>query len=73
MGQLVFDEKLSRQLESNYSRRDFQRRRHLVHEALAARPGERVLDIGCGPGFYVAELLERLRHFRWTTPRSTPR
>jgi len=59
MGRLVFDEKLSRQLESNYFRRDFQRRRHLVQEALAAQPGDRVLDVGCGPGFYVAELLDR--------------
>ena len=60
MSQLVFDEKLSRQLESNYSRRDFQRRRRLVHEALGAQPGQRVLDIGCGPGFYVSELVDRV-------------
>jgi ubiquinone/menaquinone biosynthesis C-methylase UbiE len=60
MSQLVFNEKLSRQLEANYSRRDFRRRRQLVHEALGAQPGERVLDVGCGPGFYVAELLERV-------------
>jgi arsenite methyltransferase len=25
-----------------------------------AAPGERVLDVGCGPGFYVAELLEQV-------------
>ncbi len=60
MSQLVFDEQLSRQLESNYSRRDFLRRRRLVHEALGAQPGERVLDIGCGPGFYVSELVDRV-------------
>lgn len=41
-----------------YSKRDFQRRRQLVHQALGARPGERILDIGCGPGFYVAELAD---------------
>ena len=23
-------------------------------------PGQRVLDVGCGPGFYVAELLEEV-------------
>jgi arsenite methyltransferase len=23
-----------------------------------ALPGERIIDIGCGPGFYVAELLD---------------
>jgi arsenite methyltransferase len=60
MSRLVFDEKLARQLESNYSRRDFQRRRRLVHEALGAQPGQRVLDIGCGPGFYVSEIADRV-------------
>src|SRR5690348_6881251 len=58
MSQLVFDEKLSRQLEANYSRRDFQRRRRLVEDALSARSGERILDVGCGPGFYVSALLD---------------
>ena len=60
MSQLVFDEKLSRQLEANYSRRDFQRRRELVENALRAQPGERILDVGCGPGFYVEALLDRV-------------
>src|ERR1051326_278462 len=60
MSQLVFDEKLSRQLEANYARRDFQRRRQLVENALRAQPGERILDVGCGPGFYVAALLDRV-------------
>jgi len=60
MTQMVFDEKLSKQLESNYSRHDFRRRRDLVHQALAAQPGEHILDIGCGPGFYVAELADRV-------------
>jgi ubiquinone/menaquinone biosynthesis C-methylase UbiE len=58
MSQLVFDEKLSRQLEANYSRRDFQRRRRLVEDALSAQTGERILDVGCGPGFYVSALLD---------------
>ena len=60
MSGLVFDERLSRQIESMYSARDFRRRRELVHELLRAEPGERILDVGCGPGFYVAELLERV-------------
>ena len=60
MSQMVFDEKLSRRLEANYSRRDFQRRRQLVHTALGVQPGERIIDVGCGPGFYVAELSDRV-------------
>jgi arsenite methyltransferase len=57
MGGLVFDEALADRLESAYRMRDILRRRRLVREALGASPGERILDIGCGPGFYAAELL----------------
>lgn len=60
MAQLDFDEGTAAELEAVYSRRDILRRRALVHEALGARPGERVLDAGCGPGFYVSEILERV-------------
>ncbi len=58
MGQLEFDEQVSKRIEAAYAGRDVVHRRALVREALAAAPGERVLDVGCGPGFYVAELLE---------------
>jgi arsenite methyltransferase len=57
MAQMVFNERLSNQLEVVYHARDMVRRRELAREALAATEGERVLDIGCGPGFFVAELL----------------
>jgi ubiquinone/menaquinone biosynthesis C-methylase UbiE len=57
---LAFDEETARQLEVLYQKRDLLRRRALVHEALEAQPGERILDAGCGPGFYVSELLERV-------------
>ena len=58
MSQLVFDASLARQMETLYRTRDVRRRRALVGEALAAREGERILDVGCGPGFYVEELLD---------------
>ena len=60
MAQLDFNEQMAAELEAVYSKRDILRRRALVHEALGAQPGERVLDAGCGPGFYVAEILERV-------------
>ncbi len=60
MSQLVFDEETAKKLEVMYGARDVVRRRALVRETLAAQPGERVIDIGCGPGFYVAELLEEV-------------
>ena len=58
MNRLEFDDRVVRQLEEAYEKRDMRRRRRLVHEALAPAPGERILDVGCGPGFYVAELLD---------------
>ncbi len=60
MSQLAFDERAAKTLETMYRSRDVVRRRAIVRDALAARPGERVIDIGCGPGFYVAELLEEV-------------
>lgn len=50
MSELGFDENLSRQLKSNYARGNLQRRRRFVQDATAARPGERVPGVGCGPG-----------------------
>ncbi len=60
MSQLEFDESTARRLEVLYGTRDVLRRRQLVRDALAVAPGERILDVGCGPGFYVAELLEQV-------------
>ncbi|HZJ25939.1 MAG TPA: methyltransferase domain-containing protein [Acidimicrobiia bacterium] len=58
MSQLPFDEETSQRLESLYRTRDALRRRQLVLEAIAAAPGERILDVGCGPGFYLVELVD---------------
>lgn len=59
MAELVFDEGASRWLERVYRIEDAVRRRRIARGALAASPGERILDAGCGPGFYCAE---------WTSP-----
>ena len=58
MSQLEFDRRLIQGLERLYSTRDVLRRRELVRAALGARSGDRILDVGCGPGFYITELLE---------------
>ncbi|HEX8120442.1 MAG TPA: methyltransferase domain-containing protein [Solirubrobacteraceae bacterium] len=58
MSPLEFDQATADALEAVYGTRDVLRRRRLVRDAIAVQPGERVLDVGCGPGFYVAELLE---------------
>jgi arsenite methyltransferase len=60
VSRLVFDESLVEQLEALYRTRDVLRRRALVGEALGAEPGERILDAGCGPGFYMSELLDQI-------------
>jgi arsenite methyltransferase len=60
MGQIVFDEEMARQIEALYRIRDAAIRRGLVREKLAAQPGERILDVGCGPGFYCLELAEEV-------------
>jgi arsenite methyltransferase len=57
VSQIAFDEELLPRLEALYRTTDIVRRRRLVREALAAVDGERVLDVGCGPGFYATELL----------------
>ena len=58
MSQLVFDDDAASRIEAMYRIGDAERRRAIVRAALGAAPGERVLDVGCGPGFYCAELLD---------------
>ena len=60
MSQLVFDEDAARAIEAMYLIGDAVRRRAIVRERLGAQAGERIVDIGCGPGFYCAELAEEV-------------
>jgi SAM-dependent methyltransferase len=55
---LPFDEAMAERLEVLYRKGDVVRRRQLVGAAIAARPGEQVLDLGCGPGFTTLDLLD---------------
>jgi SAM-dependent methyltransferase len=56
VAQLDFDDRIVRQLEQAYKSADTVRRRELVRAALDAQPGDRILDVGCGPGFFELEL-----------------
>ncbi len=58
VSQVAFDEETGKQLEALYRIGDAVRRRRLVRAALGPSAGERILDVGCGPGFYCAELLD---------------
>jgi SAM-dependent methyltransferase len=60
VGWLTFDAQTGRHLEALYRTGDAVRRRHLVRAALGASAGERILDVGCGPGFVSAELLDEV-------------
>ncbi|MGH8990765.1 MAG: methyltransferase domain-containing protein [Acidimicrobiia bacterium] len=52
------DEAVVQGLEGAYKTEDAARRRRAVLEALALEPGERVLDIGTGPGFVAVEMAD---------------
>ena len=60
MSQVDFDDAMAARLEALYRIGDAVRRRGIVRTALGATSGERVLDVGCGPGFYCAELAEEV-------------
>jgi arsenite methyltransferase len=55
---LQFDEEAARRLEASYTTPDVVEQRRRVIDALALRPGERVLDVGSGPGLLAAEMAE---------------
>ncbi len=62
---LHFDEAAAQRLEAMYSHPDVVQRRQRVRQALALRPGERVLDIGCGPGFLTTEIAAEVGANGW--------
>jgi ubiquinone/menaquinone biosynthesis C-methylase UbiE len=60
MSPLEFDDRIVAVLELAYRSRDMVRRRGLVRKALGATPGDAILDVGCGPGFFELELLDEV-------------
>src|SRR2546429_8218525 len=56
MNTIRFDAAMSRRVESAYTTPDVVEQRRVVVGALSLQPGERVLDIGSGPGFLVCEM-----------------
>jgi arsenite methyltransferase len=55
---MEFDEEASRRVEATYRTPDVVEQRRAVLAALALAPGERVLDIGSGPGLLAREMAE---------------
>ena len=53
---LDFDEENARRLEAIYTTPDIVDQRRAIRAALSLQQGERVLDIGSGPGFLAAEM-----------------
>jgi arsenite methyltransferase len=53
---LQFDAEASRRVEATYTTPDVVEQRQAVLGALGLRPGERVIDIGTGPGLLAAEI-----------------
>ncbi|HET6986831.1 MAG TPA: methyltransferase domain-containing protein [Kribbella sp.] len=60
MGGLEFDPEVSRRTEAMYSTADVVEQRWIVRAALALRAGDRVLDVGVGPGLLAAEMAEEV-------------
>ena len=57
---IIFDEKASRRIEAIYATPDVVAQRSSVLKAMALNPGERVLDIGSGPGYLAQSIGEQV-------------
>lgn len=57
---LTFDEETAHRLERAYHGRDFAERRAANLAALAPRPGDHVVDIGCGNGMLTPDVAARV-------------
>jgi arsenite methyltransferase len=55
-----FDEDGARRIESVYQTPDIVEQRRRVLERLALKPGERVVDLGCGPGLLTVEMADEV-------------
>jgi SAM-dependent methyltransferase len=53
---IEFDDEASRAVEEVYGTADVVEQRRVVIEALAPVPGERALDLGCGPGLLACQI-----------------
>jgi len=56
----LFDADASAKLEAVYRTPEIVAQRHATLDALALQPGERVLDVGAGPGLLVVEMAEQV-------------
>jgi arsenite methyltransferase len=61
-GGLQFDEETSRKIEALYLTPDVAAQRRKVLEALALKRGERVLDVGSGPGLLACAMASAVGH-----------
>lgn len=60
MTAFTFDAKLARNVERIYQTPDIIEQRRRTRALLGAQAGDRVLDVGCGPGFLLRELAQDL-------------
>src|SRR3954452_1670590 len=58
MAMLEFNEGATRQIQRLYSTPDIVEQREQVLALLSPQPGERILDVGSGPGFLVASMAD---------------